>query len=138
MSAPVPLHADRGDGRTYTAADRCRSGKTSTHGGLTDGHLKLHPDLHHLDGRDHPNRIIGTSGLRKTAHSLILRGKFASPGVSSVADEARRLLKDGVLSSISLGFAVKESERLGKSPRDGIRATKFEALECSLVAVGLD
>src|SRR5437763_15800292 len=52
MAAPVPLHADRGDGRTYTAADRCRSGKTSTHGGLTDGHLKLHPDLHHLDGRD--------------------------------------------------------------------------------------
>ena len=73
------------------------------------------------------NRIIGTSGLRKTAHSLILRGKFASPGVSSVADEARRLLKDGVLNSISLGFAVKESERLGKSPRDGIRATKLEA-----------
>src|SRR5205814_3155776 len=52
MAAPVPLHADRGDGRTYTAADRCRSGKTSTHGGLTDGHLKLRPNLHHLDGRD--------------------------------------------------------------------------------------
>jgi hypothetical protein len=27
-------------------------GKTSTHGGLTFGHLKLHLDLHHLDGRD--------------------------------------------------------------------------------------
>jgi hypothetical protein len=85
-----------------------------------------------------PNRIVGTSSLRKTARSLILRGKFASPGVSSVADEARRLLKDGVLNSISLGFAVGETERLGKSPRDGIRATKWEALECSLVAVGLD
>src|SRR5205085_3935094 len=34
-----------------------------------------------------PNRIIGTSSLRKTAHSLILRGRFASPGVSSTADE---------------------------------------------------
>jgi hypothetical protein len=85
-----------------------------------------------------PNRIVGTSSLRKTAHSLILRGKFASPGVSSVADEARRLLKDGVLNSISMGFAVGESERLGKSPRDGVRVTKWEALECSLVAVGLD
>jgi phage head maturation protease len=84
------------------------------------------------------NRIIGTSSLRKTAHSLILRGKFASPGVSAIADEARRLLKDGVLNSISLGFAVKETERLGNSPRAGVRATKWEALECSLVAVGLD
>ena len=51
VAAPAPLHADRGDGRTYTAADRRRSGKTSTHGGLTNGHLKLHPNLHHLDGR---------------------------------------------------------------------------------------
>ena len=85
-----------------------------------------------------PNRIVGTSSLRKTARALILRGKFASPGVSATADDARRLLKDGVLNSISLGFAVKESERMGKSPRDGIRATKWEALECSLVAVGLD
>src|SRR5205085_1688775 len=63
MAAPVPLHADRGDGRTYTAADRCRSGKTSTHGGLTDGHLKLHPDLHHLDGRD-PRRVRFWLALR--------------------------------------------------------------------------
>src|SRR5437764_8639653 len=61
MAAPVPLHADRGDGRTYTAADRCRSGKTSIHGGLTDGHLKLHPDLHHLDGRDRAAPIWGIS-----------------------------------------------------------------------------
>src|SRR5947207_7986340 len=73
------------------------------------------------------DRIIGTATLRKTSRALMLRGKFASPGVSAVADEARRLLKDGVLNSISLGFSVKESERLGKSPRDGIRATKFEA-----------
>lgn len=83
-------------------------------------------------------KIIGTSSLRKASRSLILRGKFASPGVSTVADEARRLLKDGVLNSISLGFNVKEGRRLGKSPRDGILATKWEALECSLVAVGLD
>src|SRR5436190_12857982 len=72
MAAPVPLHADRGDGRTYTAADRCRSGKTSTHGGLTDGHLKLHPDLHHLDGRDliSSEAPIGTSEI-DAANSLV-------------------------------------------------------------------
>src|SRR5205809_8050029 len=52
MAAPVPIHADRGNGRTHTAPARRRTGQTSTHGRLTDGHLKLHPDLHHLDGRD--------------------------------------------------------------------------------------
>ena len=52
MAAPVPLHADRGNGRTYTAADRPRSGQTSTHRRLTNGHLKLHSDLHQLDGHD--------------------------------------------------------------------------------------
>src|SRR3954466_2632490 len=53
MAAPMPLHADRRDGRTHTADDRCRSGKTSTHGGLIDGHLKPHPNLHSLDGHNH-------------------------------------------------------------------------------------
>jgi hypothetical protein len=46
-----------GNGRTYTAADRHRPGETSTHGGLTNGYLKLHPDLHQLDGRDLKWRI---------------------------------------------------------------------------------
>jgi hypothetical protein len=48
----LPLHADRGDGRTRTARARHRVGQTSTTGRLTDGHGKLHPDLHHLQGRD--------------------------------------------------------------------------------------
>jgi Transposase, Mutator family len=29
-----------------------RNALASTNGRLTNGHLKLHPDLHHLDGRD--------------------------------------------------------------------------------------
>src|SRR3954454_13326939 len=48
MAGPAPVYASRGDGRTYTAADRRRSGKTSIPGGLTNGHLKLHPNLHQL------------------------------------------------------------------------------------------
>src|ERR1051325_8405227 len=51
MVDPAPLYADRGYGRTYTAADRPRSGKTSTPGRLINGHLKPSPNLHHLDGR---------------------------------------------------------------------------------------
>ncbi len=45
--APHPLH---------TAGDRTRAGQTSTKGGLTLGHLKFNPDLHHLDGRDQHSR----------------------------------------------------------------------------------
>src|SRR5215207_1058747 len=55
-----------------------------------------------------PTKIVGTCSLRKATRSLILRGKFASPGVSSTADEARKLLKDSVLNSLSLSFQIKE------------------------------
>jgi hypothetical protein len=51
VAAPMPLHTDRRNGWTHNAADQRRSGKTFTHGGPTNGHLKLHPDLHHPDGR---------------------------------------------------------------------------------------
>jgi hypothetical protein len=47
MERPPPSRV-----RAMASANRRRSGKTSTHGGLTHGHLKLHSDLHHLDGRD--------------------------------------------------------------------------------------
>src|SRR3954464_5373024 len=51
MAAPAPIHAGRGDGRTDTAAHRRRSGKTSTPGRLTHGHLNRRPNLHSVDGR---------------------------------------------------------------------------------------
>src|SRR5918912_4510227 len=57
VAATAPLYADRGDGRTYIAADRRRSRETSTPGGLIDGHLKLHSNLHLLDGRDLAERL---------------------------------------------------------------------------------
>ena len=85
-----------------------------------------------------PTKIIGTSSLRKTSRALILRGKFCSPGVSATADEARRLLKDNALNSLSLGFVIEETEPLGKSRKDGLRAVRWTALECSLVAIGMD
>jgi hypothetical protein len=84
------------------------------------------------------NRIIGTASLRKTANEVLLRGKFASPGVSQVADDARALLKDGVLRGLSMSFSILKSEPLGKSARDGRRATQWRAEEVSLVAVGMD
>src|SRR3954454_16834480 len=84
------------------------------------------------------NQIIGTASLRKTAHAVMLHGEFASPGVSQIADDARRLLKDGVLRGLSMTFAIKQSERMGASPRDGRRVTKWTALEVSLCSVPMD
>src|SRR3954447_999820 len=46
-----PVSTVPGEGQTYTVADRRRSGKTSTPGGLTPGHLKPNSNLHQLDGR---------------------------------------------------------------------------------------
>src|SRR5689334_3470253 len=57
MAAPASLYADRRNGRHYTAADRRGSGQTSTHGGLTFGHLFANPFFHHLDGHDRCSAI---------------------------------------------------------------------------------
>src|SRR3954471_24767134 len=84
------------------------------------------------------NQIIGTASLRKTAHVVTLHGEFASPGVSQIADDARRLLKDGVLRGLSMTFAIKQSERMGSAPRDGRRVTRWTALEVSLCSVPMD
>src|SRR3954454_15469282 len=84
------------------------------------------------------NQVIGIASLRKTQHAVMLRGKFASPGVSQVADDARRLLKDGVLRGLSMTFSIKQSESMGASPRDGRRVTKWTALEVSLCSVPMD
>src|SRR3954470_11827341 len=51
MAASAPIHAGRGNGRTYTAADRRRSGKTSTPGGLTHGHVWTTASVQGKNGR---------------------------------------------------------------------------------------
>src|SRR5207248_8427485 len=100
MATAAPLHADRGNGRTYTAADRRRSGETSTHGGLSDGHLKLHPDLHHLDGRDPGLARIGLTidlipGRAQTGNAIPVhvtfpREKLFDRELVSLADRIER------------------------------------------------
>src|SRR3954468_4519735 len=82
-----------------------------------------------------PKDIVGTCILRKAGRRLMMRGKFASPGVSETADKARRLLQDNTLNSLSLSFSAQKSEPI---PGGGKRAIKWTALETSLVAVGMD
>ena len=74
----MPPHADRGNGRTYTAADRRRSSKTSTHGRLTNGHLKLHPNLYQLDGRDPRQKPMPVIGFLAGCHPAHTRDSIQS------------------------------------------------------------
>jgi transposase-like protein len=52
VAAPTPPHAGRGHGGAPAARHRGRPAQTSTQGRLTDGHLRCHPNLHPVDGRD--------------------------------------------------------------------------------------
>lgn len=64
---------------------------------------------------------------------------FAPEGVSSTADEIRRLVKAGVVRNMSIGFEPVETEPLDpRNPRGGQRILRAELLEVSFVSVPAD
>ncbi len=83
-----------------------------------------------------PEAIVGRIvAARTTATELLVTCRFASPGISPLADETRGLLRDGVLNAVSLGFSVDERQ---PAPEGGWLATRWRALELSLVSVPMD
>ena len=80
--------------------------------------------------------IVGrVASITKNATQLKFTGQFPSVGASRRADEACALLKEGILTGVSIGFDVQKSEPIAGGGR---RATEWMALEISLVAVPLD
>jgi HK97 family phage prohead protease len=86
------------------------------------------------------NSVIGRiTSIRATEHALPFAASFATPGASPVADQTRKLLKDGSRSAISIGFDIKE--RVPIDPQDrraGMVATKWVLYEISVVAIPVD
>ena len=85
MAAPAPLHADRGHGRTHTTADRRRSTTDHHRGCLIPGHLNLHRNFHHVDGRD---RAVATSAFGSVVRKPN-RSQVTSPSFSFRTDAQR-------------------------------------------------
>jgi HK97 family phage prohead protease len=91
--------------------------------------------------RNHdPLLAVGTCpqvGFSADGHQLLVRGRFAEPGLSAAADECRALLKAGILRGLSCGIDVIEAEPLDpkKGSRGGLLVRRARLLEISVVSV---
>jgi hypothetical protein len=87
---------------------------------------------HHPTPRGSRTPLPKTPGRDRRSGGRAGRGDrlvFAPIGVSQVADQARALVKSGVLRGVSIGFDPKETESLDpKKPYGGQRITKSELL----------
>lgn len=74
--------------------------------------------------------------VRVEGTKLVGRLRFAEEGTSPRIDELRRLVEQGILRAVSVGFRPIEDEAIDpKNPWDGRRYLKSELLETSLVSV---
>ncbi len=80
---------------------------------------------------------IGTwRDVRVVGNRLLGRLEMAASGTSSRIDELRRLVEQGVLRAVSVGFIPRQAQPLNpKDPAGGIKFEQSELLEVSLVSV---
>jgi HK97 family phage major capsid protein/HK97 family phage prohead protease len=86
-----------------------------------------------LWGHDFSQPIGTWANVRRQAGKLIGRLQLAAQGTSQKVDELRSFLEQRILKTVSVGFRVLEAEEIKGSW--GLRFTKSELLECSLVPV---
>ncbi len=87
-----------------------------------------------------PDVPVGRAAdLKINGDKIQARVTFAPTGISPKADEVRGLVKNGIVSGVSVGFDVIDAEPLdSKQPRGGQRFTKWELLEVSFCSVPAD
>jgi Escherichia/Staphylococcus phage prohead protease len=84
-----------------------------------------------------PVATCSAVGLENGA--LAARIIFAPAGASDIADQARALVKAGIVKGVSIGFDPIEVEPLDpRNPRGGQRMIRSELLEISFVSVPAD
>jgi HK97 family phage major capsid protein/HK97 family phage prohead protease len=76
------------------------------------------------------------SNVRVEGNKLLARLNLAATGTSARIDELINLVEQGILRAVSVGFLPIELEPIDpKKPYEGVRYTKQELLETSLVSV---
>jgi HK97 family phage prohead protease len=106
-----------------------RVGDIMVPGGCSLGAFKQNPVV--LFNHD-PGKPVGNAALNVLSDRVGGVVTFAPPRISSIADEVCGLAKAGILNATSIGFNPIESEPLKGG---GIRYTKWELLELSIVSV---
>ena len=113
-----------------------------------DGHVLVPQGLDLTNYKKNPvilwqhraeNPVARCTGLSVIDGELRGGGEFPPAGGSPLADEVCSLVKSGVVSAVSVGFDLTDSEPLDpKRPHGGQRITRSELLEISLVSVPAD
>lgn len=112
--------------------DRC--GDIVTAGGWQLAHFKRNPIA--LFGHSSGFPIGRWKNVRVEGGRLVGMLEFAAEGTSQRIDELRRLVEQGILRAVSVGFRPLDDEPIDeKDPYGGRRYLKQELLECSLVSV---
>jgi HK97 family phage prohead protease len=113
-----------------------RMGDVIEAGGWQLKHFKTHPIALFNHDRD---QIIGKwADVRVEGSRLLGRLELAEEGTSPLVDTVRKLVDQGILRAVSVGFKPIEQKPLNADADKyfgPFRFTKSELLECSLVAV---
>lgn len=90
-----------------------------------------------LYGHDSSALPVGKwANVRVEGKRLVGTLKLAAAGTSRFIDALRSLIEQGIIKAVSVGFQPLAYEPIDdKNPWDGLRFTKVELMECSLVTV---
>jgi HK97 family phage major capsid protein/HK97 family phage prohead protease len=117
-----------------TTGDVDRMGDVVVPNGVSLTNFKRNPVALFAHNQRQP---IGTwENIRREGDALIADLKLARAGTSRMIDEIRALIEQKIIRACSIGFGVVKSEPIDpERPYAGVRYTKSELLEASLVAV---